>query len=89
MPIYEYRCTACEKDHEIIQKVSEGLLKICPACGGRLEKKLSLSGFQLKGGGWYKEGYASSKPEKKSETKPETKKETKPEAKPEKKPEVK
>lgn len=64
MPIYEYHCQGCQKDHEIIQKVNETVLTICPACGGKLEKKLSLSGFQLKGGGWYKDGYASPKPEK-------------------------
>jgi len=61
MPIYEYHCGDCKKDHEIIQKFSDPPLTICPACGGKLEKKLSLSGFQLKGGGWYKDGYASGK----------------------------
>lgn len=60
MPIYEYHCHGCQKSHEIIQKFSDAPLTICPACGGRLEKLLSLSGFQLKGGGWYKDGYASS-----------------------------
>ncbi|MBI5300423.1 MAG: zinc ribbon domain-containing protein [Deltaproteobacteria bacterium] len=60
MPIYEYGCVACGKHHEIIQKINEPLLTICPACGGKLEKKFSLSGFQLKGGGWYKDGYTSS-----------------------------
>ena len=60
MPIYEYHCQGCNKDHEIIQKVSDAPLAICPDCGGKLEKKLSLGGFQLKGGGWYKDGYSSS-----------------------------
>lgn len=69
MPIYEYHCSACRKDHEIIQKFSDPPLTICPACGGKLEKKLSLSGFHLKGGGWYKDGYATPSP-KKEETKP-------------------
>ncbi len=64
MPIYEYRCLDCDKNHEIIQKFSDKPLKICPSCGGKLEKKLSLSAFQLKGEGWYKDGYASKKPEK-------------------------
>jgi len=64
MPIYEYRCVSCQKDHEIIQKVNDLPLKICPACGGALEKVLSRSSFQLRGGGWYKDGYTSSKGEK-------------------------
>lgn len=80
MPIYEYHCVACRKTHEIIQKVNEAPLAICPACGGKLEKQLSLSSFQLKGGGWYREGYASVPPAKTLGPKPaETKGETKPE----------
>lgn len=75
MPIYEYHCRQCKKDHEIIQKFSDSPLTICPACGGKLEKKLSLSSFQLKGGGWYKEGYSTSTP-KKAEAKSEALKET-------------
>ena len=58
MPIYEYHCLKCRKDHEIIRKFSDKPLKICPSCGGKMERKLSLSGFQLKGGGWYKDGYS-------------------------------
>lgn len=72
MPLYEYHCGACQKDHEIIQKLNDPPLAICPACGGPIEKKLSLSSFQLKGGGWYKEGYASvskDRKEKKEERK--------------------
>lgn len=75
MPIYEYHCGACDKDHEIIQKVSDLPLECCPACGGKMQKKVSLSSFQLKGGGWYKDGYAAPKPEAK---KPEVKKEATP-----------
>lgn len=71
MPIYEYHCLDCKKGHEIIQKFSDPPLTICPACGGELEKKLSLSSFQLKGGGWYKESY-SSPSSKKGETRLKT-----------------
>lgn len=65
MPIYEYHCQKCKKDHEIIQKFSDKPLKTCPACGGKMAKKLSLSGFHLKGGGWYKDGYSSTPSTKK------------------------
>ncbi|MDO8527202.1 MAG: zinc ribbon domain-containing protein [Deltaproteobacteria bacterium] len=71
MPIYEYHCTACKKDHEIIQKMNDAPLKICPACGEKVERKMSLGGFQLKGGGWYKDGYTSSS--SKGTSKPEPK----------------
>jgi predicted nucleic acid-binding Zn ribbon protein len=33
----------------------------CEHCGGRLEKQMAAPAFHLKGGGWYKDGYASQK----------------------------
>ncbi|MBI4197267.1 MAG: zinc ribbon domain-containing protein [Deltaproteobacteria bacterium] len=62
MPLYAYQCEACKKEHEVIQKFSDSPLKKCPFCGGRLNKKLTATSFQLKGGGWYKDGYSSVKP---------------------------
>jgi len=60
MPIYEYRCTSCGHLIEIIQRISDRPLRKCPKCSGRLEKLVSRASFQLKGGGWYSEGYSSS-----------------------------
>jgi putative FmdB family regulatory protein len=57
MPIYEYRCTACGHTLEVIQKLNDKPLKKCTECSGALEKLISRSAFQLKGGGWYNEGY--------------------------------
>lgn len=57
MPIYEYRCCSCHDEFEVIQKFSDAPLAKCEKCGGHLEKLLSRSGFQLKGGGWYADGY--------------------------------
>ncbi len=54
MPIYEYRCQACGSEHEAMQKLSDPLLTVCPACGKpQLKKLISAAGFQLKGNGWY------------------------------------
>ncbi len=54
MPIYEYECKACGHQMESIQKISDALLTVCPECGKEdLQKKISASGFRLKGGGWY------------------------------------
>ena len=54
MPIYEYQCTACDKEIEVIQKISDAPLQMCPACGeSALKKKISAAAFRLKGGGWY------------------------------------
>ncbi len=61
MPIYEYKCLGCEAHFEIRQSVSEDALTVCESCGGRLEKQVSLSGFQFKGGGWYVTDYAGKK----------------------------
>ena len=54
MPIYEYRCSACGHEFEILQKISDRPLTECPACGkSTLSKLVSAAGFQLKGSGWY------------------------------------
>ena len=49
--------------------MSDAPIAVCPRCKKReVEKLLSTTAFQLKGGGWYKDGYTSSKPEKSSKT---------------------
>lgn len=68
MPVYEYRCTKCEKEFEYQQRMADPPMTVCEACGGELERLISRTAFQLKGGGWYKDLYSSSKPESKSET---------------------
>ena len=95
MPIYAYQCTKCGKDEEYIQKFSDPPMEECEHCGGPLRRLVTSAAFHLKGGGWYKDLYASSKSgdaagsgstatptETKSEAKTETKSEPKPAAKP-------
>jgi putative FmdB family regulatory protein len=54
MPIYEYRCTSCGHEKEVLQKLSDPPLIECPACGKfSLGKLVSAAGFHLKGSGWY------------------------------------
>lgn len=54
MPIYEYRCSACEHELEKIQRMSDAALTDCPECGeAQLRRLVSAPGFRLKGGGWY------------------------------------
>ncbi|MBC7974951.1 MAG: zinc ribbon domain-containing protein [Myxococcales bacterium] len=62
MPLYAYRCTACGAQEEHIQRFSEPPKDRCEVCGGALEKQLGGASFHLKGGGWYKDGYSSTKP---------------------------
>lgn len=59
MPLYEYRCDACDKQFELRQKFSDAPATECPTCGGPVRKLISQSGFALKGGGWYAQGYNS------------------------------
>ncbi len=62
MPIYAYECQACHARSEHIQKLSDPPLSTCETCGGRLRKLVTAAAFHLKGGGWYKDGYASARP---------------------------
>jgi putative FmdB family regulatory protein len=54
MPTYEYRCTNCDEDLEVVQSFSDDPLTECPACGGRLRKVFSPVGIVFKGTGFYK-----------------------------------
>ena len=54
MPIYAYRCTTCGHAQDVLQKISDPLLSVCPACGAATyAKQVTAAGFQLKGSGWY------------------------------------
>jgi putative FmdB family regulatory protein len=54
MPIYAYKCDACGHRQDVLQKMSDALLTVCPACGAAaFSKQLTAAGFQLKGSGWY------------------------------------
>jgi len=63
MPIYEYACTACGHEFEEWQKMSDAPVRTCPKCKKKkVERLISRTAFQLKGGGWYADLYSSSKP---------------------------
>ena len=57
MPVYEYRCNACNIQFELRQKFSDPPADLCPTCGGTVCKMVSAASFSLKGGGWYGDGY--------------------------------
>jgi len=62
MPIYEYRCPKCGHQFEKIVRMTEAEKpQPCPQeeCQEAEAKRLiSASNFQLKGGGWYRDGYS-------------------------------
>ena len=54
MPIYAYKCLSCGKEQDVLRKISDALLTVCPSCGKEtFAKQLTAPGFQLKGSGWY------------------------------------
>ena len=82
MPIYEYKCSKCEHQFEVIQRFSDNPVETCPACNRKTVKKLvSAPSFRLKGGGWYetdfktgsKKNIVDTKNEKSKQPKEQTK----------------
>ena len=76
MPLYEYECLQCGRRTEVLQRLGEAPLAVCPECGGQVRKLISSPAFQFKGSGWYATDYATkkgggeeSKPESKTEGK--------------------
>ena len=57
MPIYEYQCKKCGEIAEVLQKFSDPPVSECQACGGQMDKLMSMNSFQLKGSGWYVTDY--------------------------------
>jgi putative FmdB family regulatory protein len=54
MPIYAYKCASCGHAKDLLQKISDQPLSVCPACGAAtFNKQVTAAGFQLKGSGWY------------------------------------
>ena len=54
MPIYAYRCEACGFAKDVLQKMSDEPLTVCPTCSkAEFKKQVTAAGFQLKGTGWY------------------------------------
>jgi putative FmdB family regulatory protein len=65
MPTYPYRCETCGHEWEQVQGINEPDAA-CPvaiaACTEHsVERLIGSTNFSLKGSGWYKDGYASTK----------------------------
>ena len=70
MPMYSYHCTKCNEVYENMRSIAQRDVKLqCPACNDLCERILDLSSFQLKGDGWYKDGYSKPSPKPKEEKK--------------------
>lgn len=61
MPTYNYKCSDCGHQFETVQSMKDDPLKNCPECSkDTLDRLVSPTGFVLKGGGWFKDGYSNS-----------------------------
>lgn len=93
MPTYSYACDACGGSFELEQRIVEDPIKKCALCGKpEARRQIVSANFILKGGGWYSDGYGSSKSKSapESDSKSESKaKETKTETKADSKAETK
>jgi len=42
MPLYDYRCDACNVTTETTHKMNESPSVLCPTCGGEMRKKIGV-----------------------------------------------
>ena len=67
MPVYEFECSKGHITEELVRMGTKSTK--CSTCSKRAKKILSQCSFELRGGGWYADGYSSkgAKSSKKSE----------------------
>lgn len=56
MPIYEYKCNACQQNFDKLQRMNDETIPECKDCNSAEDvvRLISTStSFQLKGTGWY------------------------------------
>lgn len=58
MPIYQYKCSKCGHEEDLLQKMSDEPVVVCPSCKKKtFSKQITTNhSFNLKGSGWYKRG---------------------------------
>ena len=62
MPIYDYQCTSCGFKKEVMRKISEPNVTVCPECSKEtFARQVSAPNFQLSGTGWYATDFKGSK----------------------------
>lgn len=54
MPIYGYRCPSCQREFEVLQRMSDPSRGACPDCGGAGTRLFYPAGILFKGSGFYK-----------------------------------
>ncbi|MCB0974379.1 MAG: FmdB family transcriptional regulator [Actinobacteria bacterium] len=54
MPVYEFKCTACDHRFDIKMGIHDDPPTSCPECGEAVKKVFSPVGISFKGSGFYK-----------------------------------
>ena len=68
MPIYTYQCYGCSRIQEVMRPIAKrDEIVACRYCMVASERIMDLSAFQLKGGGWAKDGYVKKPKEEKKQ----------------------
>lgn len=67
MPFYEFQCPQGTVTEKLVPMNTKSIT--CPRCKKRAKKIISPCSFKLVGGGWYADGYSSSKSSGKSSDK--------------------
>jgi putative FmdB family regulatory protein len=62
MPTYTYRCQKCGEEFERFQSMSDEPVKRCPSCKGKVQRVFHPVGIVLKGSGFHRNDYRTSKP---------------------------
>jgi len=58
MPFYDYKCKKCGYEIKDLKKsIKDNSKEICPKCNEEMLLIISNSYFELKGDGWFKDGY--------------------------------
>ena len=71
MAIYEFLCSGCSHQDDLIRKMDDSSVIICPKCKkDTFAKQVSAPNFQLSGSGWYATDFKN-KPSGKQEDKTE------------------
>lgn len=53
MPIYAYKCTDCNHEFELRQRMSDSPVTDCPVCAGNVRRVVNNVGIVFKGSGFY------------------------------------
>lgn len=57
MPVYDYRCTACDDVFEVTRSMGSTAEECCPECGAPAKRVFNTVGVAFKGTGFHNTDY--------------------------------